>query len=100
VGSIPSAPTKIKYNMRIDVEYVRWLRAELAAINNTDLFAIEFYEEGSKIVIADQVLNEWKFVGFNNADFIMNGTYKEPVTIWSVDDNDDNDFGDDEDELT
>jgi hypothetical protein len=73
----------------IDVEYVRRLKEELAAFNKLDLNEIEFYENGSKIEIAATVLEEWKFVGLNNADFIMDDVYKEPITIWRAVDDDD-----------
>jgi hypothetical protein len=79
----------------IDVEYVRRLREELAAFNKLDLNEIEFYENGRKIEIAPQALEEWSFVGLNNADFIMTDLYKEQ-TIFTVD-SDEDDEDDEED---
>jgi hypothetical protein len=62
--------------VKVDVEYVRFLKEELAAINKLDLSEIQFYEDDREIDISDEVLKEWQFTGLNNADFIVDDIYK------------------------
>jgi hypothetical protein len=63
--------------IRVDVEHVRALKEELASFNSLDLSVVEFYDNGNKLEVSEQALVEWKYVGLNNADFIMTGLYKE-----------------------
>jgi hypothetical protein len=61
---------------RVDVEYVRFLKEELAAFNKLELSEIQFYEDNREVDISDEVLKEWQFTGLNNADFIVDDIYK------------------------
>jgi hypothetical protein len=61
---------------RVDVEYVRFLKEELAAFNKLELSEIQFYEDDREVDISDEVLKEWQFTGLNNADFIVDDIYK------------------------
>jgi hypothetical protein len=56
--------------MRVDIERVRAIKAELKAINNVDLRTIEFYEDGKKLEIDPAVIEDWKFTGLTNTTFI------------------------------
>ncbi len=69
--------------MIIAVEYIKWLQQERANINHIDLEDIEFYENGMKLEIPKEVLDNFKFIGLNNIDFIWSDFYKkkEPVKI-------------------
>jgi hypothetical protein len=55
---------------RVDVEHIRSLRAQLRAVNNLDLDQIEFYENGKPLKVQPEAIEDWKFTGLNNADFI------------------------------
>jgi hypothetical protein len=57
--------------MRVDVEYAKHLRAELKKINAVPLDEIEWYENGKKLEIEKDLIEEWKFTGLNNVDFIL-----------------------------
>lgn len=61
--------------MQIAVEYIRWLVEERAKINRVPLESIEFFENGMKLDIQPEVLEEWRFVGLNNIDFITTNEY-------------------------
>lgn len=69
--------------VRVDVERVRALKAELAAINQLELDQIEFYENGQPMKVDPESLEWWKFTGLNNTDFIISvdpATGKIPIT--------------------
>lgn len=63
--------------MRVDVERILALKAELQEINKATLTDIEFFEDGKKLNIKPEALEHWRFVGLNNTDFISMGAYKE-----------------------
>lgn len=65
--------------MKIAVEYIRWLQEERAKINALPLEEITFFENGMKVVVPKEVVNDWDFSGLNNTDFITSGRYKEPL---------------------
>ena len=67
--------------MKIDVGYVRRLREELDFINKLNLQQIEWYENGQKVEIDPKVLEEFKFVGLSNENFITMEFYKGNVNI-------------------
>ena len=56
--------------MRVDVERVHALKEELAVINRTPLEEIEVYEDGKRVDIPQDVIDDWKFIGLNNSDFV------------------------------
>ena len=59
--------------VRVDVERVKELKAELLAINNLNLAHIDFYENGEKVTISDAAVERWQMLGLNNTDFVMGG---------------------------
>jgi hypothetical protein len=65
--------------MQIAVEYIRWLVEERAKINRVPLESIEFFENGMKLDISPEVLEEWRFVGLNNIDFITTNEYHSRI---------------------
>jgi len=62
--------------MRVNVEYIQHLKAELRKINEVPFEQLEFYENDVKLDIPQEVLDDWKFCGLNNADFITYGFHK------------------------
>lgn len=63
----------------VDVEHLIQMKKEMNLINRVDLDNIEFYKDGHLIEIPKEILDEWKYIGLNNCDFITNGFYKEGV---------------------
>lgn len=62
--------------MRIDVEKIIALKDELRAMNRIPLDQWELYENGERVEVAKEVIEEWKFMGLNNTDFVDSGFYK------------------------
>lgn len=63
--------------MRIDIERIFEIQAELRKINKQSLSDIEFYENGVKINIDKKTLDKFGLTGLNNVDFITSGYYKQ-----------------------
>lgn len=63
--------------MNVDVNYVRWLRAEMKKINDVPISDIKWIEDGVELDIDTKALKRWKFVGLTNCFFIETGAYKE-----------------------
>lgn len=62
--------------MRIDVEKIIALKAELRAMNIVPLEQWELYENGERVEVTKEAIEEWKFIGLNNVDFVMCEAYK------------------------
>jgi hypothetical protein len=62
---------------RISVEWIRLLQESRAIINSFDLHNIEFTENGKVIDIPKRVIDDFKFTGLSNIDFIATDCYKE-----------------------
>jgi len=56
--------------VRVDVERIRELKAALAEINRLDFDSIEWFEGGEKIEVDPEELEDWKFTGLNNTNFV------------------------------
>lgn len=56
--------------MRVDVERIRSIKAELKVINDADLRTLEFYEDGKKLEVDPAAVEDWRFTGLNNTTFI------------------------------
>ena len=65
--------------MKVAIEYIEWIAEERAKINRAELEDIEFFKEGMKLDISQKKINEFKFCGLNNIDFILSGFY---LTGW------------------
>ena len=63
--------------MRVDVEYVKKLQDERMKINNQSFENIEWYEGGKRLNIDKSIIDDFKFTGLNNTDFIISEFYKE-----------------------
>lgn len=61
--------------MKVDIERVRELKRELAEINIQQLEDIEWYEDGNPLVISKIMVDDWKYVGLNNTEFITTKYY-------------------------
>jgi len=62
--------------MKIDVEEVRQLQKRIDQINRAKITDINFYENGVKLEIPENVYHEWSYIGLNNMDFINLNFYK------------------------
>jgi tyrosine-protein phosphatase YwqE len=63
--------------MRVDIERVRELKAELRKINDCKLEDLQVFENGKEIVPSPKMLNRWRYMGLNNTDYILMEYYKE-----------------------
>jgi len=63
--------------MRVDIEHVRKLQEEKMKINSVNIKDIEWYEDGEKVDIDPKTLEDFKFTGLSNTDFITSEAYKE-----------------------
>lgn len=63
--------------MVITAEEIRELKERLRVINSYHFEDIEFYEDEKRIEVSKEQIQNWKYVGLNNVDFITSGAYKE-----------------------
>ena len=70
--------------MRIDVNEVKRLKERLREINALSLDQIEWYDGDTKVEVPPNWVEDWRFTGLNNADFIDTGAYLEGV--WTPND--------------
>lgn len=61
--------------MRVDIEKIREMEAEIKRINNADLADVELYENGIKVQIDHAVIEEYKYIGLNNWHFFSTEFY-------------------------
>lgn len=61
--------------MKVNIERIKELRAELNEINSVDIEDIEFYENGEKVDVPQEHINNWRFIGLNNIEFITTEFY-------------------------
>ena len=62
--------------MRIDIERIKKLKAELSEFNKMPLDKIRFYENGERVYIDPKIIKDFEFTGLNNVDFVMTNFYK------------------------
>ena len=62
--------------MIVNIERIHELKAELKKINDAELADIEFRENGEKLDIDKQNIEDWPFVGLSNVDFITTLSYQ------------------------
>lgn len=62
--------------MKVDIEHIKYLKSEFKKINKVPLEKIEFYEKSKLLKIDKSLIEEFKFVGLNNVDFILTEYYK------------------------
>lgn len=57
--------------MRVDIERAKAIQKERMEINSVELEELEIYKNGKRVSIDDGVIEEFKFTGLNNMDFIL-----------------------------
>lgn len=56
--------------VRLDVELVKDLIDRISQINSYDIEQIDWYKDGIKLNIPEELINEFKFTGLSNKEFI------------------------------
>jgi len=73
----------VEIHMKVDVNYVLWLRREMMKIDQVPLKDIEWYDRENKLEIDPRLLEEWKLIGMSNCSFVECGFYLEnPDATW------------------
>lgn len=67
--------------LEVAIEYIRWLQEERAKINRVELEDIVFFENGMKVDIPKEVVDDFAVSGLNNTDFITSDSYKTRFPI-------------------
>ena len=62
---------------KVSTEYILWLRNELKKINMLKIQDIEFFKDGMILECPKKIIDDFKFTGLNNTDFIELGLYNE-----------------------
>ena len=63
----------------IAIEDVRAMQLRREEINRLPLEEIIWTEGGVPVSIDKKTIEDWRFVGLNNIDFITSGEYKEEI---------------------
>ena len=56
--------------MKINIEEILDAQSTRNQINRLDIKEIEWYLNGEKVTISDETLEEWRFTGLSNTDFV------------------------------
>lgn len=56
--------------MKIEIEEILKMNERRTEINKQDIRDIEWYLDGNKIDILSETLEEWRFTGLSNIDFV------------------------------
>lgn len=67
--------------MIVNIEELKELQAKINHINSCPFHMIEWYENGQKLDIPRQTIDDWHFTGMTNCSFIATSFYKEPILI-------------------
>ena len=65
--------------MKVNIEDLLALKKELNEINFQHLEDIEWDLDGELVEIPEKNIEEWKYIGLNNVDFITTEFYKEEL---------------------
>ena len=68
---------RIVMRTRIDIELIDAVQAFRRYIHKLALSEIDFYENGEKLDIPEELVDEFELTGLNNIDFITTGYYKK-----------------------
>lgn len=60
---------------RVDIEDIRYINAKRVEINMLNLQDIVFYENGKPVEISEKVLEDFRYTGLSNIDFITSEFY-------------------------
>ena len=63
--------------MKVNVNRVLAIKAELKVINKANLEDIQWIKDGTEIPITQEQIDAWEFIGLNNVDFITSEFYNE-----------------------
>lgn len=55
---------------KIDIEEIEALQKRRKEINSIELGSIDFYKDGKKVEATAEDIEEWRFVGLSNIDFV------------------------------
>jgi len=55
--------------MKVEINYVKWLKAELRKINLQPFEKIVWTKDGKKQEYPAKMLEEWKYIGLSNVEF-------------------------------
>lgn len=61
--------------MRVDIEHVKEWAKFRKNVNGVNFSELEFYENGKKLDIAPELLEEFRFMGLSNLSFITDEFY-------------------------
>ena len=56
---------------RVDVEFVQALQQARRVINNLPLEDIEWYENGKPVLVKEENIEQFRFSGLSNIDFVQ-----------------------------
>ncbi len=57
--------------MKVRIEHVEYLREEIRKINSAKLEDIEFTRNRKIIEVSEKAIENWKFTGLSNVDFVQ-----------------------------
>ena len=63
--------------VRIDIELINAVMAFRSFIQSVNLWEIDFYEDGVKLDIPKELVDEFCFTGLANIDFITSNYYRK-----------------------
>ena len=58
---------KMNFNIEDVAAHVRWR----AKVNGADLRDLAFFRGGEEIPVSDKEIDDWRFTGLSNIDFVM-----------------------------
>ncbi|MCK5602934.1 hypothetical protein KAR91_13715 [Candidatus Pacearchaeota archaeon] len=65
--------------MKVDIGHVLYLLEERRKINSVGLEEITFYQNGEEVIIPREIIEEFKYTGLNNIDFISTKMYEYSI---------------------
>lgn len=67
--------------MKVNIEDVLKMQEFRNSINHANIDDIEWYQDGKKVSVDKELLEEWKFIGLNNTDFITMGFFNGTLDL-------------------
>jgi hypothetical protein len=61
----------------IDIDRIKAIYMEIRVFREADLKDIEFFENGEPVKVNPKLIEEWKYTGLSNLEFVMLGVYKQ-----------------------
>jgi uncharacterized membrane-anchored protein len=63
--------------VQFNVEDIQKAKEFLAHVNSFNLEDIEFIQNGEPIILDEDTIEDWKFIGLNNSDLVMMEIFKD-----------------------